>query len=32
MCKIAVKIPGEVLYDVKMTEEQATDFANGGDK
>lgn len=27
MCKIAVKIPDEVLYDVKMTEEQATDFA-----
>ena len=27
MCKIAVKIPDEVLYDVKMTEAQATDFA-----
>lgn len=27
MCSIAIKIPDEVLYDTKMTEEQANDFA-----
>lgn len=27
MCSIAVQIPEEVLYDIKMTEEQANDFA-----
>ncbi len=27
MCRIAVQIPEEVLYDIKMTEEQANDFA-----
>ncbi len=27
MCSIAIKIPDEVLYDIKMTEEQASDFA-----
>ena len=27
MCSIAVKIPDEVLYDTKMTEAEASDFA-----
>ena len=27
MCSIAVQIPEEVLYVIKMTEEQANDFA-----
>jgi predicted HTH domain antitoxin len=27
MCSIAVQIPEEVLYDIKITEEQANDFA-----
>lgn len=27
MCTIAMKIPDEVLFDIKMTEAQANDFA-----
>ena len=27
MCKIAVSIPDEVLYDMRMSKEAATDFA-----
>lgn len=27
MCSIAIKIPDEVLYDTKMTEAEANDFA-----
>ncbi len=27
MCMIAMKIPDEVLFDIKMTEAQANDFA-----
>lgn len=27
MCSVAIKIPDEVLYDTKMTEAEANDFA-----
>ena len=28
MCSIAIKIPDEVLYDTKMTKDEANAFAN----